>query len=82
MLTAATFESFEACDDACVSRTTAAREVLPPPPHNACDWQFMPVADSGTAKKTTQRLLLHALYLGAASGYQPRDDQVHIRIIK
>eukprot|EP01047_Picozoa_sp_COSAG01_P071790 COSAG01_NODE_11237_length_1976_cov_1.098562_4_plen_61_part_01 len=29
------------------------------------DWQFMPYAD-----EAGRRLLVHALYLGAASGYQ------------
>jgi hypothetical protein len=31
------------------------------------DWQFMPFVDGGNAS----RLLVHVLYLGAASGYQP-----------
>jgi hypothetical protein len=45
----------------------ASWEVLAPTAasRRRSDWQFMPYAD-----EAGKRLLVHALYLGAASGYQ------------
>ena len=51
----------------------ASWQVLPVAPHNASDWQFMPYADNAG-----KRLLVHALYLGAASGYQPSGDELRL----
>ena len=53
----------------------ASWQVLSAPPHNRSDWQFMPYVD--TAAK---RLLVHALYLGAASAYQPTGDQLRLNV--
>lgn len=38
------------------------------------DWQFMPFVDSSNVS----RLLIHALYLGAGSGYQPADGVLQL----
>jgi hypothetical protein len=51
----------------------ASWQVRPLAPHNASDWQFMPYADA-----SAKRLLVHGLYLGAASGYQPKGDRLRL----
>ncbi len=51
----------------------ASWQVQPLPLYSSSDWQFMPYADA-----TTKRLLVHALYLGTASGYQPKGDQLRV----
>ena len=57
--------------EAAAAVAAASWEVLSP--RNQSDWQFMPYVDSAA-----KRLLLHALYLGAASGYQPAGEQLRL----
>jgi len=59
--------------EAAAAVKAASWQVLPVTPHNRSDWQFMPYADT-----SGKRLLLHALYLGAASGFQPSGDQLRL----
>ena len=59
--------------EAVAAVAAASWQVLPAPPHDVSDWQFMPYADT-----TGKRLLVHALYLGAASGYQPSGDELRL----
>jgi hypothetical protein len=42
-------------------------------PHNRSDWQFIPYTDAAE-----KRVLVHALYLGAASGFQPHGSQLRL----
>lgn len=64
-------EAPELPQEALAAVEAASWQVQSLPPHSSSDWQFMPYADAAT-----KRLLVHALYLGAASGYQPRGDQL------